>query len=831
MCHRTNFSNSRMLSVHVARINCVYKQATIKIFKRTKIGKLGRPLAPRHKPRLRYIRRRSELELVSSVCEFLREQRFEKGNVLLTGDALQLFETRSISAHESQGETVSLYPRHSASGAGELCPDTYEIAQEKVPENLDGEALRRRRELESAARRLEEIAKERTSNSSRWFKKYVRGEDRNKDIKEGDIVRIDNILFSLRLYYDYRLLGFGIRKSAEDAGRQCSLVTGRTVMSWAHEFESGRGALWVPRMGEYGNKCLLDEEDVALKCLEFVIKNADKKGCPNMTALEFSNYVHSKILPDLKRSSAGRSLLTRCHVGGTLSTQASRRWLKKLGFSYSNRRVTGFCDGRNRSDVQKYKLRYCEIMQTLQKYMPMWTHLTKEKFLERFEGAIPKHWYVGEDEVEFSIDLLTDDEVLALSHRFRGDWSRRPKPAIPWLGVKENDKLLLFSQDESVFKSNDDGISGWRKDGVNTARRKKSEGRGIMVSGFVSECDGILSFSEEELFQVENKYGKPLLMTRSLSKLLEVQNSAGFSATAHQYGKNYDGYWDNAKIMLHSEEFLRCAAWRYREEGVRFLILFDWSSGHAAMAKDALVASKMAWGYGGQQPKMHPAIIQDHYPNANNPYLRSIGAVQSMVFGKDEKPFYEIDSEKDFCGMAKGMKQVLWERGLWTEKMRMKRRGEIGSENTAEMCGLDVMSAQTDFQWECCALARLVADLGHLCLFTPKFHPELNFIERVWGRAKWYLRHFCEYNFPSLRRKLGRALGLEELTEKERKSHQRLKNSPYGLSKFLIWKYARKSRDYVRIYTLYDAKAPTGKHIKTVKYHRGVSKRELHGEE
>ena len=40
---------------------------------------------------------------------------------------------------------------------------------------------------------------------------------------------------------------------------------------------------------------------------------------------------------------------------------------------------------------------------------------------------------------------------------------------------------------------------------------------------------------------------------------------------------------------------------------------------------------------------------------------------------------------------------------------------------------------------------------GHLCLFLPKFHPELNAIERYWGACKKWLRRHCSYSLPGLR--------------------------------------------------------------------------------
>ena len=80
--------------------------------------------------------------------------------------------------------------------------------------------------------------------------------------------------------------------------------------------------------------------------------------------------------------------------------------------------------------------------------------------------------------------------------------------------------------------------------------------------------------------------------------------------------------------MQHLKEFLRCAKYRFQKYNVRILILFDWLSGHAAMADDALVASKMGWKFGGKQPIMHEAIIGDIYSNANDTALRQLSARQ-----------------------------------------------------------------------------------------------------------------------------------------------------------------------------------------------------------
>ena len=44
----------------------------------------------------------------------------------------------------------------------------------------------------------------------------------------------------------------------------------------------------------------------------------------------------------------------------------------------------------------------------------------------------------------------------------------------------------------------------------------------------------------------------------------------------------------------------------------------------------------------------------------------------------------------------------------------------------------------------------IIKQAGHKCAFLPKYHPELNFIERFWGHCKRWLRDHCEYNMQGL---------------------------------------------------------------------------------
>ena len=55
------------------------------------------------------------------------------------------------------------------------------------------------------------------------------------------------------------------------------------------------------------------------------------------------------------------------------------------------------------------------------------------------------------------------------------------------------------------------------------------------------------------------------------------------------------------------------------------------------------------------------------------------------------------------------------------------------------------------------------ARAGHLCIFLPKFHCELNFIEFFWGATKKWLRDHCDYTFQTLKANLPSAMGSVKL--------------------------------------------------------------------
>ena len=98
-------------------------------------------------------------------------------------------------------------------------------------------------------------------------------------------------------------------------------------------------------------------------------------------------------------------------------------------------------------------------------------------------------------------------------------------------------------------------------------------------------------------------------------------------------------------------------------------------------------------------------------------------------------------TNRDGTKVAKGLKVVLEERGVST----------VGK-------GADWMREtlpkHSDFRDEKSMIEGMLVERAHIPCFLPKFHPELNPIERVWAQLKRYTKAHCKYSLPSLRKNI-----------------------------------------------------------------------------
>ena len=59
-----------------------------------------------------------------------------------------------------------------------------------------------------------------------------------------------------------------------------------------------------------------------------------------------------------------------------------------------------------------------------------------------------------------------------------------------------------------------------------------------------------------------------------------------------------------------------------------------------------------------------------------------------------------------------------------------------------------------DFKNEKTKLEHFIHDHGHAFLLLPKYHCELNPIERRWAQSKWHTHAYCNYSITGLRRNI-----------------------------------------------------------------------------
>ena len=116
--------------------------------------------------------------------------------------------------------------------------------------------------------------------------------------------------------------------------------------------------------------------------------------------------------------------------------------------------------------------------------------------------------------------------------------------------------------------------------------------------------------------------------------------------------------------------------------------------------------------------------------------------------------------------IPKGLVEVLTERGCYTKGMKVDNmRKEIAS--------------HPDFANEKTKLEHYINSRGHAFLFIPKYHCELNPIERCWSQAKRHTRAYCNYCITGLRRNIPE--GLDRVTTDNIKNYfRRTRDYMYG---------------------------------------------------
>ena len=339
----------------------------------------------------------------------------------------------------------------------------------------------------------------------------------------------------------------------------------------------------------------------------------------------------------------------------TVSVETARKWLHHLGFEVISAKKGIFYDSHEREDVIQSRKLFLRKMAKIG-----FLHFTNAP-IEGAQKALPE-----------------DIEPPNLERR---------------------SKTVVLFHDESTFQSNEGQVTQWGVKGQKMIK-PKSRGAGIMVSDFIEEHNGLLALSDEEYNTA--KESNP--------------NIRPYAREFLEIGESHEGYWTQDRFVAQMTRAIQLAELKYpKADGWRHVWVFEHSSCHAAMADDALDASKMNVKPGGKQ-----RIMRD------------------MIWDGRSQRMYVV---RGGVKVAKGMKVVFEERGVSTIGMNADQMRET-------------IAGHFDFKNEKNMIEHLLIHNGHIPCFLPKFHPELNPIERVWAQLKRFTKAHCKYTLPSLQKNI-----------------------------------------------------------------------------
>ena len=340
------------------------------------------------------------------------------------------------------------------------------------------------------------------------------------------------------------------------------------------------------------------------------------------------------------------------------------------------------------------------------------------------------------------------------------DESLERVPPTLLLGEKEH---VLIVQDETVFHTNEYRRRTWLMHDQQPIQ-KKGGGRAIHVSDFICETIGRIKLSEEQIHE-------QLALPAELCL-------AAFEARKIIYpGKGFDAWWDLTQLIEQVRKTI--SIFVYTHPNCIGIFIFDWSSAHEGFAEDALNVNSMNLNPGGKQKKMRNTIIPLNNPDPAPGDEDTRGTIQQMCFPEDHE-------NPQLREQPKGIKAVLMERkSVWDKynemckarstkvikkcalctKSQVLKDAECRVVKVEEMeqqedmmpmgetavleaetqsaavdewcCMYRVLALQEDFLTEKPMIQSLIEEAGHVCLFLPRFHCELNAIEMLWGYVKY----------------------------------------------------------------------------------------------
>ena len=276
---------------------------------------------------------------------------------------------------------------------------------------------------------------------------------------------------------------------------------------------------------------------------------------------------------------------------------------------------------------------------------------------------------------------------------------------------------VSWVHDETIFHAHDRRELRWVPDTETAVPKPKGEGASLMVADFVSADYGWLRSPDGE---------------ESARVVIRP-------------GAQRDGYFTNSDILAQATVAMDILQKHYPHDDHFFI--FDNAPTHLKRADTAISARKMPLNTSKPDknwlvdiPSLDESGKQLFRPNGKKLTKKVQMAPGSLADGTPQSFYFPEGHEA--AGCFKGMRVILEERRFSDQIRDLKRecpKFRCPPDRT-DCCIRRTLYSQPDFRGVTSLLEEHCGKRGFEVLFLPKFHPELNFIEQCWGRAKWEYR-------------------------------------------------------------------------------------------
>ena len=342
----------------------------------------------------------------------------------------------------------------------------------------------------------------------------------------------------------------------------------------------------------------------------------------------------------------------------TLSTVYN--WMERLNFKYKPRTQTYYVDGHEFPATVEDRKRY------IRKYLKdefrcyRWIQLPEEEVDVLADKDDTFNKEIG---YKYTQDNSTYYEFHVDDHpSFQERCNNNPScPFGGFLSVRfptdpPNLKpIIKIGQDESIYKQYTISKRQWFLPDGTSAPNPKTEGDGVMISGFTSRDFGFGFDLSPAQLGIVNEYRRTRGHDEYVDKeaAIKIKNTTRKSnltkspfVYTFDYGANHEGYWNYDNMVIQLEDVVDCLRALYQDQH-HYIFFFDHSSGHDRLRPDGLNAKEVSKYYGGGRKLRNTKILDATYLGPNNPMLH-VGDTQLMTFVEgDIGPFYLTPEERE----------------------------------------------------------------------------------------------------------------------------------------------------------------------------------------